>query len=231
MINKILVTGASSGIGLALCNKFLLNRNEVTGVARDFSKTDCSGLQKVELDLADIEKLPNELQTNEILKQDFDALILNAGVGRFGGIEQFSYQQIQNLINTNLLSNLFLLKHYLPKFKSQGSKDIVLIGSESSLQGAKQGSIYCATKFAIRGLAQSLRADCSNADIRVVLVNPGPVVTDFFNELDFQPQTGVDFSLSADTVAQSVFDALALPRNAVIEEINLQPMKRSFQKK
>ncbi|MBX2849503.1 MAG: SDR family NAD(P)-dependent oxidoreductase [Acidiferrobacterales bacterium] len=231
MNKRVLITGASSGIGFALTESFLRRGDEVVGIARDFTNTDCIGLQQIELDLSDIKPLPQSLKQESLLEQDFDVLILNAGEGRFGGLEQFSHDQIEALINTNLVSNLFLLKHFLPSFKQQAGKDIVLIGSESALQGAKQGTVYCASKFAIRGLAQSLRAECANADIRVILINPGAVDTDFFADLNFQPQRGDEFAMTAKTVAKAIQDALNLPRNSVVEEINIQPIKRSFKKK
>ena len=156
--------------------------------------------------------------------------MLNAGYGRFGGIEQFSYAQIRHLIDTNLVSNLFLLKHYLPEFKRSGAKDIVLLGSESALNGGKQGAIYSASKFAIRGLAQSLRADCAAADIRVILVNPGPVDSDFFADLHFQPVAGKQYSISPAAIAQAIVSALDQPRTTVVEEINIQPIKKAFEK-
>lgn len=223
-----LITGASSGIGLALAENLINQGYKVQGIARDFSKTECKQLDAVSIDLANLGQLPNQLSQFKLAP---DLLVLNAGFGQFGGLEQFSHQQIENLINTNLTSHIFLLKHFLPKFKQQGGGDIVLLGSESSLQGGKSGAVYCATKFAIRGLAQSLRADCSNANIRVILVNPGPVTSNFFNDLSFEPHDGEEFSIQPESVAKAIVDAINQPRNVVVDEINLQPMKRSFQKK
>lgn len=233
MTKRILITGASSGIGWATAKQFISQGDEVIGLARNFDRADqkYDGLIKLSLDLSDVEQLPNKLTTTDLLNQELDVLILNAGYGRFGGIEQFSTSQIQHLMNTNLTSNLILLKHYLPIFKAKGAKDIILIGSESSLQGAKQGAVYCATKFAIRGLAQSLRADCANADIRVILVNPGPVSTEFFDDLNFEPKPGKEFVIEPESVADSIYHAIQQPRNVVIDEVNIQPIKRSFSKK
>lgn len=226
MTDRILISGASSGIGLALARQMLSQGHKVQGIARDFSKTQCDGLEQIVCDLSELNNLPAELANIEGVP---DVLILNAGYGRFGGLEQFSHQQIRHLIDTNLVSNLFLLKHFLPLMKMNGGGDIVLVGSESALQGGKAGAVYCASKFALRGLAQSLRKD--NPAMRVILVNPGAVDSDFFDDLDFAPQTGSEFVLAPETVAEAIIQALSLPANAVTEEINIQPLKRSFKKK
>jgi NADP-dependent 3-hydroxy acid dehydrogenase YdfG len=223
-----LVTGASSGIGLATAKSLFSFGYTVQGIARDFSNTDFEQLTKTELDLSRIDDLANALKQ---FKSAPDVLVLNAGYGQFGGIEQFSHDQIRRLVDTNLVSNLFLIKHFLPAMKQKGSGDIVLIGSESALQGAKAGAVYCATKFAIRGLAQSLRADCATSGIRVMLVNPGPVKSDFFDQLNFEPQSGNEFEIPAESVADAIMSALEQPRSVVVDEINMQPIKRSFRKK
>lgn len=223
-----LVTGASSGIGLATAQALLNAGYAVDGIARDFSDIELSNLRKVELDLSLVNALPEALRS---IAQAPDVLVLNAGYGQFGGVEQFSHDQIRRLVDTNLVSNLFLIKHFLPKMKKRGSGDIVLVGSESALHGAKAGAVYCATKFAIRGLAQSLRADCSSSNIRVILINPGPVRSDFFDDLGFEPQQGDEFEIPAESVASTVMHSLNQPRNVVLDEINMQPIKRSFKKK
>ncbi len=232
MNRSVLITGGSSGIGLSLACLMSGKGDEVSTIARDYSQVvNSSNINQQSLDLSDVGVLPQKLKENKQLNQAFDVLVLNAGYGRFGGLEQFSHSQIRHLVDTNLVSNLFLIKHYLPLMKAQGGGDIVLLGSESALQGAKAGSVYCATKFAIRGLAQSLRADCSTSNIRVILINPGPVDSDFFDELSFKPQEGNDFTLDSIDVANAIVHALGQPKNVVCDEINLQPMKRSFQKK
>ncbi|MEM7357883.1 MAG: SDR family oxidoreductase [Pseudomonadota bacterium] len=229
-MKKVLITGASSGIGLALAKKMREEGAEITGLARNFAQVPEGLMQRLSIDLAKLDELPQRLADTALLHDDFDCLVLNAGYGRFGGLEQFSHAQIRHLIDTNLVSNLFLLKHFLPDFKRVGGKDIVLLGSESALQGARQGSLYCASKFAIRGLAQSLRAECAKADVRVILINPGAVDTDFFKDLHFAPEAGEDYVLDSDVIAETILHALAQPRNAVIEEINIQPLKRAFKK-
>lgn len=224
-----LITGASSGIGQACASALLAHDVGVTGVARGFANTQSEAdFSQLECDLSDLDELPKRLRA---FPASIGALILNAGFGQFGGLEQFSHQQIQRLVNTNFTSNLFLIKHYLPLMKREGGGDIVIIGSESALAGARAGSVYCATKFAMRGLAQSLRADTSNSNIRVHLLNPGPVDSNFFDKLNFAPAEGQEFVLNPEDVAAAVIHLLQQPRHVVSDEINLQPMKRSFRKK
>lgn len=228
-MKSALVTGASSGIGYAVAQRLHQAGWQIEGIARDFSSMDTSFMRTHSVDLSQLDALPGMLEKLEIPAPD--CLVLAAGAGVFGGVEQLSYAQIQSNIALNLTSNLFLIKHFLPLFKKLGGRDIVLIGSEASLRGAKQGAVYCAGKFGLRGFAQSLRADCANKDIRVILVNPGPTASAFHDDLHFEPMPGDDFLLSAKTVAETVCGAIDLPRNTVQEEINVQPIKRAFRSK
>ncbi len=230
MNKQALITGATSGIGYALAERATAQGYAVIGLGRDFSRRPSSCHQTFVLDQADLHAVESFCAQQRAHLQALDLLVLNAGYGQFGSIEQFSSSQIQRLITTNLTSNLVLLSKLIPHMKARGRGDVVIIGSESSQQGAKQGSVYCASKFGLRGLAQSLRAECASSGIRVILVNPGPVRTHFFTDLAFAPAAGDEFALNADDVADSVFAALALPATTVVDELNLQPLKRVFEK-
>ena len=234
MKNKCyIVTGASSGIGLAITQALLEQGSRVIGIARHVSKLENMGdaFIPVQIDLSDITNLPTQLDKLISSHQEIDGVILNAGKGRFGSLEEFSYKQIDDLISLNLTSNLYLLKTLLPVLKKKKKTDIILIGSEASLAGGKYGSVYCASKFAIRGLAQSIRQECNRQGVRVCLINPGAVDTPFFDDLNFAPEQGSEFSIDVDSIANTVLHALSLPAEVVLEEINVQPLKRVFIKK
>ena len=224
----VLVTGASSGIGRAVCERLRVDGHSAIGIARDFGKFPCDDcrFEAHEIDLADLDRLPDHLQTLIATYPALDAIVLNAGTGRFGALEQFSYDQIRALIDLNFTSHVFVARAFLPALKKGGRGHLVFMGSEASLTGTAQGSLYCATKFALRGLAQALRAECARAGVRVTLVNPGMVQSPFFDELDFQPGPEPDNYILPEDVAEVIVQALTTRDGTVLDEINLSPQKK-----
>jgi short-subunit dehydrogenase len=107
----------------------------------------------------------------------------------------------------------------------------VLIGSEAALRGSRYGSIYCAAKFGLRGLAQALRQEAATAGVAVSIVNPGMVRTGFFDELDFVPGERPENALEPADVAEAVWLAVSTRAGAVVDEIDLSPLSRVVRKK
>ena len=157
---QIIVTGASSGIGEAIARRLLDDDYQVIGIARSNADlVEKEHFTNVPLDFSNIDELP--VRINELTKwyPDVDSIVFCAGRGHFGCLEEFSYEQIKSLMELNFLSQAYLAKAYLPLFKKRNSGDLIFIGSESALKGSRKGAIYCASKFAIRGMAQALRED------------------------------------------------------------------------
>ena len=225
---KILVTGASRGIGAAITNSLLACGCQVVALARDFShwQTESERLELIQMDLSRSEELPHQLGELARNHPVLDGLILNAGYGQFGSLEEFSYPQIRDLVETNLLQHIYFARAFIPRFKKQGAGDLVIIGSEAALSGGRKGAVYSACKFALRGLAQSLREECSARGVRVSLINPGMVDTDFYDKLDFAPGEAPENHLRADDVARAVRLVLEAPAGTVFDEINLNPLKK-----
>lgn len=225
---RVLVTGASSGIGRAICEKLLADGHRAIGIAREFGKFPCADprFKAHEIDLADLDRLPHHLKALVAAYPALDALILNAGVGRFGALEQFSYDQIRALIDLNFTSHVFVARAFLPALKRAGRGHLVFMGSEAALAGTAQGSLYCAAKFALRGFAQALRAECARAGVRVTLVNPGLVQSPFFDQLDFRPGPAPDNYILPADVAAVIVQALTMRDGTVVDEINLSPQKK-----
>ena len=230
---QIIVTGASSGIGRAIAMRLLDEGYQVIGIARNSKEKPIQhpAFNNIGIDLSDLEQLPEQLKQLAADYRDVDGIVFCAGRGQFGCLEEFSFQQINALMELNFTSQAYLAKTYLPLFKQRGRGDLVFIGSESSLKGSRKGAIYCASKFAVRGFAQALRDECSRNNVRVTLVNPGMVNSAFFDELDFEPGCDPENYLVPDDVAEAVSYILQSRAVMNIDEINLSPLKNVVQQK
>jgi len=228
----VLVTGASSGIGEAISDAQVAQGNRVVGIGRDFSKCriDDGLFERVALDLEKLGDLPGALQAIAA-GHDFDALVLNAGAGRFGGLEEFSYGQIDAQVALNLTSHVYVTRALLPALKKRGGGDCIFIGSEAALAGGARGALYSACKSALRGFAQALRAECAAAGVRVSIINPGMVRSPFFDELDFAPGEAPENYIEPADVAAAVDMILSARPGTVFDEINLSPLKKVIRKK
>jgi 3-hydroxy acid dehydrogenase/malonic semialdehyde reductase len=228
---QVLITGASRGIGRAISDSLLASGYAVSGIARNFGDEQASmpGFTPYSIDLASLTDLPSQLETIKENGFSPSALILNAGMGHFASLEEFSYQQIQSLMDINFTSHVFVVRSFLPGMKQTGNGNIIFIGSDAGLRGSKKGSIYCASKFALRGFSQALRAECAKSNIAVSLINPGMTKTDFYNDQGFEPGKAEENSIKLDTLTESVELILNCKTGTVIDEINISPLKHVIQ--
>ena len=224
----ILITGSSSGIGRAISVKLLEEGATVYGIARNHKKfqPDTDRYKPVTADVTDLHTIPEKLSDLLVSNPEIDGFISNAGYGNFDNLENFSPERISSYINDNLTSHLVVTRCLLPHFKTRNRGNIILMGSEAALEGAKKGSLYCAAKFGLRGFSQSIRQETSNTDICVTLINPGMVRTAFFDELKFRPGDDDDNAIEAKDIADVVVNILSMRSGTVIDEINLTPQKK-----
>ena len=224
----VLVTGSSSGIGYEITLKLLELEAKVIGIARnhDRCKIENKNYITYNCDVSDHKKL--EILMKQILKShpEINSLISNAGYGDFGPLENFSTLQINNFIDTNLTAHLVITKLLLPHLKRIKMGDIIFIGSEAGLLGAKNGSLYCATKFGLKGFSEALSKDIANKNIRVSIINPGMVRTDFFKKLNFEPGNDEESAISLKDISSTIVYILNLSRSTIVDEINLSPSKK-----
>jgi NADP-dependent 3-hydroxy acid dehydrogenase YdfG len=224
----LLVTGASSGIGRAIARRLLQLGHQVIGCSRDCRRFSHPHPQftAVQLDLAKLDSIADVAKHVQIEYPELDGVVFAAGFGQFGSLEQFSYLQIEQLLNVNFTAQAILTRALLPKLKQKSHANLVYIGSEAALKGSRNGSIYCASKFALRGFTQALREECGKSPVRVSLINPGMVDTAFFETLTFAPGSGTGQALAAEDVADAVAYILNAGPHAVIDEINLSPASK-----
>ena len=226
----VLVTGSSSGIGYEITSKLLNLGAQVIGIARNHDKSDLENKNYTtySCDVSVHEKLETLLK--QILKKhpQINCLVSNAGYGNFGPLENYSTLQINKFLATNLTSHLVITRHLLPHFKRNKIGDIIFIGSEAGLSGAKNGSLYCAAKFGLKGFTEALSKDVSNNNIKVTIINPGMVKTNFFKNLNFEPGDSEKNVISLRDISSTVTYILGLSRNTIVDEINLSPSKKAI---
>lgn len=226
---SVLISGASSGIGLACAQLLLQQGYKVIGLSRrgQVDALEHENFTALPLDFADPSQVESQLKAL-LEKRDVDALVHAAGLGRFGSIEQFSVAQMEELLRVNLLSAMIISRLLLPSMRRRGRGRMIFIGSESALVAGKKGAVYCASKFGLRGFCLSLREDCSSDGIHVSLINPGMVRSPFFDDLPFAPGAGQENAIEVGDVARLVAQILGSSPNIVIDEINLSPRIKSI---
>lgn len=231
-MSHILITGSTSGIGKAIARQCITDGHHVIGLARNHHKVDFStdSYTPYAIDFANIANLEQKLKP--IVKQhpEISTLICCAGYGEFKFIEQFSVKQMQQLMDVNFLSQAVVIKSLLPSFKKQTASKIIVLSSQSGLKGGKEGSLYSASKFALRGFCQSLREETKQQNLAVTLINPGMVSTPFFQDLHFSPGAAPQNSIHSKQIATLVQSILNTANNCVVAEINLEPMQQAVEK-
>ena len=230
---KILITGSSSGIGMAAAESFLSKGHEVIGISRRIPQalTENLSYTHYQIDLSKLNDLKKKFKEITEKHPDLSIVILNAGMGLFKEIDQISTHDIIKVVNVNLVSQMILLNLLVKNLRKISNAKIIFIGSEAGLSGSKKSSIYSATKFAIRGFAQSLQKDLSNTNIQVNLLNPGAIETEFYNNLNFIPGGHNNNSISVKQITDLINFIIEQKNNFYFEEINLKQIQRVFNNK
>ena len=185
---NVLITGASSGIGRATALYLARRGHLVIATSRSLGRLD--GLRSeasedglpitaVELDINSDQAVDEVLPR---LKDDHgavDVLVNNAGYGLWGPVESLSIAQVKDQFEANLFGAVRLIKAVLPAMVGRQAGTIINVGSVLGRMGTPFNGAYVATKFALEGLSESLRAELWPLGVRVVVVEPGAYRTDF----------------------------------------------------
>lgn len=192
---KAIVTGASSGIGASIANELVNSGAKVYALARN--KKDLMGIQsglpaKVQknfivtvCDVADEKKV--ELVIGKIFKNEkkIDLVISNAGVGYSKAIVNHTWDEVDQVIATNLCGTINIIKSSL-EYKGSHPLHIVATSSLAGKMGFPEMPIYSATKFAIEGLIESLRYEYPKDEVSLTVLRPGITATPFFAKAGMQ---------------------------------------------
>lgn len=219
-----LISGVSSGIGKACAEKLLLEGGKVFGYSRKNPEITHSNFSFYPCDVLNIREFETFLK--KIKKEPIYSLVLNCGFGLFGHLEEMSIKDAKELFEVNFFSHVLAVKELLAELKKRGKGHIIAIGSESALVAKRKGSLYAASKFALRGFIEAMRDELESSGIKVTMVHPGMVETPFFDDLFFKPGEDETEHLKAKDIAEAVFYALSSRSGCVIENLTLSPQKK-----
>jgi len=191
----VAITGGNSGIGLATAKLFHAEGAKVAITGRD-QKTLDEAVKAIGGDTlavrADVSKLDEIDKFFTQVAEKFgkiDALFANAGIAKFAPVADSNEQLFDETFDTNVKGLYFTLQKSLPHLKDNAG--IVLNSSVVNSKGTTNGSVYAATKAAVRSLARTFASELVNRGIRVNVVSPGPIATPIFGRTGL-PQATVD---------------------------------------
>jgi short-subunit dehydrogenase len=182
----VIITGVSSGIGLASAKLFAANDWIVVGTTRSGNRSGELATLAIDFQPAEMAR-PSDLErlVTRVYKTygRIDALVANAGYGLMGPLDTLEYSQMQEQLTVNVLAPAELIRRVLPIMKRQKRGVIVGISSVLGRTGMRDYALYSASKFALEGLFESVSYDVAPAGIQLKLVEPSGVDTPFWTSV------------------------------------------------
>ncbi|MGS0683370.1 SDR family NAD(P)-dependent oxidoreductase [Shewanella sp. 125m-7] len=216
----ILITGASSGLGAALAQQyseqsavFVSGRN-----AERLQQVTSNTHQPCQSRVADLCDASEVEALFDSLPQTPSMIVHCAGSGYFGPIETQSPEAIQALLNNNVTSAIFLLREAVKRYKDQ-AVTVVIVMSTAALVAKAEESTYCAAKWAVKGLVESVRLELKKSPMKLIAVYPGGMDTDFWATTG--RDTNTSSFMSADEAAGMLKQALQSTVHGYIADITI----------
>lgn len=222
---KVLITGGSSGLGKAMAKMLIEEGAKVAITGRDEEKLNevakSLGARAIHADVTNESDVKNCFDVMQNDLGGLDILINNAGIGSDRKpIDEIDLDEMRKVFEVNVFGLALMGKTAAQIFKKQMSGDIVNIASTSALKGYEGGSVYSASKFAVRGLSQNWQADLRKYNVRVFNVNPSYVPT-AFNNPKREEREEKDNLLTSKEIAHAVISSLKMDRRGYVPELTV----------
>jgi 3-oxoacyl-[acyl-carrier protein] reductase len=219
-----LVTGASEGIGRAIaealrdegCRVTITGRNEkklqaaAEAIGADWIVADVG----VEADA--VRTVADVIETHGHL----DILVNNAGYGLFKPLVDTTLEELEALYRTNVFGPFLMAREAARHFIERGRGELINIASTSALKGSASRTAYGSSKFALRGMTECWRDELRRHNVRVMLVNPSEVMTEFASKAG-SPREPSDKKLRAKEIADAIVGALKIDRRGFVPEFSV----------
>ncbi len=220
----VVITGASSGIGLAAAKLLLEQGATVVSWSRSRPKISHPDFHFFECDVQhEYSVMTAYEQTVERLRQNIYVLINNAGLGIQGALDTMAPKDWLTMMDTNVNGIFYCSRLVIPQMKKQQEGHIINISSIAGLTGIENMSGYCATKFAVRGLSHALFKEVRNYGIKVTCIYPGSTDTHFFDGME-GGGTAPEHMMKAEDISSTILHVLQSPPNYHHVDIEVRPL-------
>ncbi|MFZ4561747.1 MAG: SDR family NAD(P)-dependent oxidoreductase [Bacteroidales bacterium] len=193
-MQTVLVTGATSGIGLIIAETLNESGFKVFGTSRTPEKSGLTlPFELLELDITSEKSIQTCIATLLTKTNTIDVLINNAGIGICGSAEETTIEQAYKQVETNFWGAVKMTRAVLPVMRKQRSGNIITIGSLAGLIGVPFQSYYSASKHALEGFFKSLRIEVRSFNIKISLIEPGFFKTNLHHSFEYAEPTIEDY--------------------------------------
>lgn len=221
----ILVTGGSLGIGLATAIKLQKKGAKVIITGRNKERLEkAANENKLIPIVSDVAKEVDVVSLFEKIKAEYkklDVLINNAGFGTFEKLQDIDADKFNDVLQTNVIGAALTAREASKIFIEQNSGAIINIASTAATKGFPSGTAYVASKFALRGMTECWRAELRPHNVRVILINPSEVQTEFFVNAGGERRDYNPTKLMGEDIAHAIVSALEMEDRGFITELTV----------
>ena len=226
-----IVTGSTNGIGLAVARRLVTSGADVVVSSRTVEKVGAIADQLsdegpgravgIACDVRDSEECASLVAGAVEAFGRLDVLVNNAGVGHMKSVTELSLEEWREQIETNLGGVFYCSRAAIPHLSASGDGWIINVGSLASRNSFAGGAGYNASKFGLLGMSEAMMLDLRFDRVRVSIVMPGSVQTDFGG----LASTKKEWALQADDVALAVTQLLEFPEQALVSRVEMRPTR------
>lgn len=223
---RCLVTGAAGGVGAATARRFCEDGAAVAVVDLDGEgasrvaaelRDDGFSAEPFALDVTDDEAVASGVAAASSALGGLDVLVANAGIFAYAPLEETTPELFRRTLEVNLVGTFLCIRHAVPELRRAGGGAIVCVASQSGIEGVPGATAYCASKFGVVGVVESLARELTGEGIRVTAVAPSPVRTAMIT--DYYASEAKRQGVSPEEIEQRTLDEYPIGRLATAQEV------------